>query len=674
MSLLSSLRGDFMSAKNKFYKFLYIKMFKGLLIFVLVFCSILMTHLLIYAEPFESSDNMAEVNKHLPDDRDTQPANPSKGSGITINFDQVDLSEALKVLIKEGLHVPYVVSPKVTGRITIHSIGEIRKDQLLPLIETILKLNNLRIVKKDDIYYIVPQQEAPGIAETRGVKEGAGIYLFPLRYIRTDKAASIIKPLLSSGTQLIPESYTNTLIVVGYPKDFDKVKTIIEAIDMDLFAQVKFKMFPLQYIKVDEMSSVLEKIFKERGPKPGVRPIITFIPFKSMNALLVLTIEQDLLNRVEKWIKELDVKPEEAAVRVYVYPIENGDAEEIANLLKELFGEKVEKKPGKVIVPAKRGKKGLPKPTGTEELIAEVKIIPDKINNFLIIKATPPDYHTIERVLKELDIIPRQVSIETVLAEITLTKSIEYGVEWFVKHRGQKYIGNVSLSEGTRFSMPEGAAAEGLPTGFSYSLFTTPGQLRALIRTLATISEVNILSTPLILVTDNTESSIKVGEEWPISRETISEGGVRTISVEYKEIGILLTVKPHISSTGLVKMEITQEISSVLKEAAVAGNPAFLKREAKTSLVVQNGQTVVLGGLFKTERTRTTTGIPLLKDIPLLGFLFGNKSWEATKTELLMALTPHVIRTREEAKAVHKEFLDKIEELKRRMGMEEKGK
>ena len=597
-------------------------------------------------------------------------AQGDKGNGIIIDFDQVDLNEALKVLIKEGLHASYVLSPRVSGRITIHSIGEIKKDQLLPLIEAILRLNNLSIVKKDHIYYIVPQQEAPGLTEI-GIGEGVGIYLFPLEHIRTDKAASTIKPLLGPTTQIIPESYSNTLIVVGYPKDVEKIKTLIKAIDIDLFTQVKFKMFILQYIKVDEVYSVLKQIFKE-GPKPEIRPVITFIPFKSMNALLVLTIKEDLLNQVEGWIKELDVKPEEAAMHVYVYPIENGDAEEIANLLKQLFGKKVEKRPGKVIVPAKKAAPTAP----TEELIAEVKIIPDKINNFLIIKATPPDYHVIERVIKELDIIPRQVSIETVLAEITLTKSIEYGVEWFIKHRGQKYIGNVSLSEGVRFSMPEGVAAEGLPTGFSYSLFTTPGQLRALISTLASISEVNILSTPLILVTDNTESSIKVGEEWPYTKETtVTTTGVPITSVEYREVGILLTVKPHISSTGLVKMELTQEISSVLpKVEGVGGNPAFMKREAKTSLVVQNGQTVVLGGLFKTEKTRTTSGIPLLKDIPLLGFLFGKKSWETTKTELLIALTPHVIRTREEAEAVHKEFLEKIEELKRRMGGKKGGK
>ncbi|KPJ65965.1 MAG: hypothetical protein AMJ45_04320 [Syntrophobacter sp. DG_60] len=641
---------------------------KNLLIFILIICSILMTYLVTYAQPFEPSDNMTEVLEQLPDDQRAQPAKPSKNSGITINFDQVDLNEALKVLIKEGLRAPYVVSPRVTGRITIHSVGEIKKEQLLPLIEAILKLNNLSIVKKDGIYYIVPQQEAPGLTEKVGIKEGVGIYLFPLKYIRTDKAVSIIKPLLSPGTQLIPESYTNTLIVVGYPKDIEKIKTLIEAIDMDLFAQVKFKMFPLQYIKVDEMSSVLKQIFKEEGAKPEARPIITFIPFKSMNALLVLTLEEDLLNRVEKWIKELDVKPEEAALRVYVYPIENGDAEEIANLLKELFGEKIEEKPGKVIVPAEKEKGVLPTPTGTEELIAEVVIIPDKINNFLIIKATPPDYHMIERVIKELDIIPRQVMIETMLTEITLTKSIEYGVEWFIKHRGQKYIGGVSLSEGITSPLPEGAGET--PTGFYYGLFTTPGQLRALIYTLAEISEVNILSTPLILVTDNTEASIKIGEEWPIARTAYREE-VTEVSVEYKEVGILLTVKPHISSAGLVKMDLTQEISSVLEKAAVAGNPAFLKREAKSSLVVQSGQTVVLGGIFKTDKTRSTKGIPLLKDIPILGYLFGHKSWKTIKTELLIALTPRVIRTREEADAVNKEFLEKIEELKKRIGVEQ---
>ena len=311
-------------------------------------------------------------------------------------------------------------------------------------------------------------------------------------------------------------------------------------------------------------------------------------------------------------------------------------------------------------------------------MIAEVKIIPDKINNFLIIKATPPDYHVIERVIKELDIIPRQVSIETVLAEITLTKSIEYGVEWFVKHRGQKYIGNVSLLETSRdFTPPETVTApQELPAGFSYSLFTTPGQLRALISTLASISEVNILSHPIILATDNIESSIKIGEDYPVPRTTTTPAGVTETSVEYREVGILLTVKPHISSTGLVKMDIVQEISEMGGKVEYEKETVFIfsKRRAETSLVVQNGQTVILGGFFKTRKEKATSGIPLLKDIPLLGLLFGHKTWKTEKTELLIALTPHVIRTRKEAEAVHKEFLEKIEELKRRIGVKKKGK
>ncbi len=500
------------------------KISKNLFIIGLIVCSVLTVSLPIYAQP-------------APLDNETYSTGPAKAhealtvgsedSGMTINFDQVDLNEALRVLIKEGLHANYVVSPRVTGRITIHSIGEIKKDQLLPLIETILTLNNLGIVKKDDIYYIVPQKEAPGLEDKISITQG-----------------------------------------------------------------------------------------------------------------------------------------------VYVYPIENADAEEIANLLKQLFGGKVEKKPGKVIVPAKK-QKG-PLPTAAQELIAEVIIIPDKVNNFLIVKATPADYQMIEKVIKKLDIIPRQVVIETLLTEVTLTKSIEYGVEWFLKHRGQKYIGNISLSEQIKLS-PAEAAGE-TAKGFTYSLFTTPGQLRALIKTLAEVSEVNILSTPLILVTDNTEASIKIAEEWPIPRETISEGGVRTVSADYKEVGILLSVKPHISSAGLVKLELTQEISSVLEKAAVGEFLAFLKREAKSSLVAQSGQTIVLGGIFKTEKTRSTSGIPLLKDIPLLGFLFGHKSWKTTKTELLIALTPRVIRSEEEAKTVNKEFLEKIEELKKRTGVKEKGK
>jgi general secretion pathway protein D len=298
-----------------------------------------------------------------------------------------------------------------------------------------------------------------------------------------------------------------------------------------------------------------------------------------------------------------------------------------------------------------------------------VEIIEDEVNNAILIKARPRDYAIMAGVLKQIDVVPRQVLIDVMVVEVLLDKGIKYGVEWFFKSHIGNYPGNVALTDKDFGNLAKDTVLGKGIGGFAYSLYGAGGDLRALINLLAEQTDVNILSAPNILAVDNKESSIEVVHDEPTvtSASSSTEGGRDTTTIQYREVGVKLHVTPSINKSGLVRMEITQEVSSVLEERTTGGvtTPSFQSRKATTNLVVQDKHTIVVGGLMQTHQEKKHRGIPFLKDIPILGYLFGSKGYSTTKTELLFVITPHVIQTQEEADALTVEFSKKVESLRK---------
>jgi general secretion pathway protein D len=306
----------------------------------------------------------------------------------------------------------------------------------------------------------------------------------------------------------------------------------------------------------------------------------------------------------------------------------------------------------------------------TGELAGEVEIIADEINNAILIKATQRDYAILSEVLKEIDIVPRQVLIDVLIVDVSLKKGLEYGVQWFLKARGIDTGGgdmtaDIGLNK-TDFGLTEGGMLSSDLAGFSAALFSGE-ELRALINLLATETEANIVSAPNILAVDNQESTIEVVEDQPTvgSSQTTAEGSV-TQTIQYRSVGVILKVTPLINESGLVSMEIAQEVSNYLGKSEVEGisSPIFQTRKATTNLVVHDGHTIIIGGLMQTRREKTHSGIPILKDLPILGYLFGSWGFSDDKTELLIAITPHVIQSKEQADALTREFSQKVKSIR----------
>jgi general secretion pathway protein D len=282
------------------------------------------------------------------------------------------------------------------------------------------------------------------------------------------------------------------------------------------------------------------------------------------------------------------------------------------------------------------------------------KIFSDEVLNAIIVLGTPEDYRIIRDTIVKLDIVPRQVLIEGTIAQVQLTDKMSLGIAWAIKNSAG---GGIYLNPGALQIDPITLTGRGL----SVVGVDSAGTVTALINALATESKAKLLATPHIMVSDNREARIQVGQQVPLeTSETYGTPGVAPIkTIQYRDIGIILKVKPQINDGGLVAMQISQEVSTIAPVATSdIGGIVLNKTEATTTLVVNDGHTIVIGGLIRQDDSKVKSGIPFLHKIPILGYLFGSTDTDKERTELVILLTPRVIKTKQEANAVTNKFVD----------------
>jgi len=457
-----------------------------------------------------------------------------------------------------------------------------------------------------------------------------------------------------------------------------KALDIISLFDLDIFTDLRVRIYPILNADVTEIAKEMERIFSsfEVSTKSARGIGITFTPITRINSLLVVSSIPNIFEKVEGWLKALDKVPEEGTkMSVFVYYVQNAKAKDLADVLKQLFvGIKEKKEKVTPPEPTPRGVKPTPAPTPPpvpkEEAPpvpeGEINIVVDETNNALVIKAYPRDYRLILETIKKLDIYPRQVLIEVLLAEITLDDETRYGLEFM------KLLDTASHGRYQQTFEFGPATVSGI--GLKYSIVEAAGRFSAAIKAAAKDERLNVISSPHILASNNKEAKIQIGLSQPVLTTTYTTTATATTNVvegtiEYKDVGILITVIPRISDGGLVTMEITIEDSKV--ETTALGNlqniPFFTKRTAKTVLSVLEGQTIVIGGLMEDSKTNKRSGIPLLSKIPILGPLFGVREYQKEKKELILLMTPHIITDHITSRAVTQEFREKVEGLKKEL-------
>jgi general secretion pathway protein D len=639
----------------------------------------------------------ADFGSNLPvsAEQNTQNAVPRGKGEFSLNFDDADLGEVAKVILSDILGQNYVLSPKVVGKVTLQTTHALSKEELLPTLEMVLSMNNAALVRDGAIYHIEPLNEAlysANFSSSRQGKFGYQVRVIPVRNVAVDNVADLIKPLLHEKTLLSIDKQRNLLVVSGAADELARIVDMVNTFDIDVLKGRSFGLFPLAHVDAETLIKELEEVFYKKA-KGEEGEFFRFIPIERLNAILAISHQSRYLKDIEQWIMRLDRANSANGGGVNVYKVQHVDAVELANTLNDIFGNGSgsrqsssrrdkspklanDKKPGELSNKSTESKSSFDTKKNTPERsvssgnsdakvanVGDVRIVADEANNSLIIVATAQEYEIIRPIVNQLDVMPLQVLVDATIVEVTLTDNLKYGIQWYFNHSngGQNIIESNDL----------GALAAGAATGgFGYSFLSKSGDIKAVLNAEASNNNVNVISSPSLMVLNNQEASIQVGKE--ISLMTGSLGSLNNTNTtgstsnnvfsqqQQRKTGVKLKIKPRVNANGLVTMEVTQSVEDPGAIPANGTNPSILTREINSSVAVQSGETIVLGGLIKDNNTDDNNGIPLLHDVPILGTLFGSKTRTKDKTELVVLITPRVVKSRQDAGLITDEFKRKL--------------
>ncbi len=582
----------------------------------------------------------------------TQPA-PSAPGVVSFNLQNADLAQFISVVARE-LKMNYIVDSAVKGTVTISTSGDLRREDLLPILESVLKVNGATAVRTGNFFRIIPSAQA--------AKNPVEVFKTPF--------------LTDSGVAAVHEA-GNILILADTSLNVKRLMEIIEEFDSATLARQRIQLMAVENNVASGLVPELESIFSAYAFAEKTTPI-RFVAIDRINSILVVTPDPSAFEEVQKWVEKLDQPAPPSGVQTFIYRVQNSEADYLANILGRMQGSQEapsQARPGGTAIQgggeAKAGARG---PSATREVSSSaseiesgqtagggVRVTTDPVNNALIFQCTAQQYSEILNTLKQLDVIPREVMIEARVYEVTLTGNLSFGVDYFLQQRSgaeRKPLGSFSAANALQAS--------------AGTLIGQTRELMAFLNASENRSRVRVLSAPTLLATDNSDARIQVGSEIPILTSQgvvpVQTGGssLFTNTIQNRDTGIILSVIPRITSTGLVSLKISQEISSAQPPPAGSiQSPSFLKRSITTRAVVANGQTIGLGGLIQSSVTTTKNRIPLLGDIPGLGVLFGNTSYNQTRTELIVLLTPHIIKSSEEANDATRQLREGLLDLRK---------
>lgn len=624
----------------------------------------------------------------------------SIGSGegdITLNFQGTDINEFIKVILSDILNYNFLIDPQVSGKVTIETVNALKKEELFPLLEEILAINNAAIIETNGIYQILPKSKAVKgrlslLTSDKAVDSGYSIKIVQLEYIAAQEMQKILEPFITEGNELRINKKRNLVIISGNPKELVQLQDIIDIFDVNWLRGMSVGLYPLDYVNPKTLKMELDEILngiEDGSSSELLGGLVRTIALERLNSLLLISTTPTALSEAENWVYRLDRQGEQMGENLYVYNVQNAKAIEIAEILDNIFGKDTgttsdstsvspRLAPGTTPVTISSAEDDTTENTTSEQnhstplsvgnldlsdsSAGSVKIIADDTRNALVILASARDYKMVATAIEKLDIIPLQVLIEASILEITLSDELRYGVEWFFNNkidRGLTGLGRLDLGD---------TGLSALAPGFSYSIINNTSDVKVVLNTLARESEVNVLSAPSLMVLNNQTATINVGDEIPVpTRQSISNTNpdAPTVNeIEFRKTGITLEVTPRVNNSGLVTIEIRQEVSNAIDTTSSDINaPTIQQREIESTVAINTEETIVLGGLIQNTKTNNEGGIPGIYKIPILGKLFGSTNDTKRRTELVVLLTPRVIRNNNDAKKITDEFRRKLYSL-----------
>ncbi|WP_261840870.1 type II secretion system secretin GspD [Aliamphritea ceti] len=610
-------------------------------------------------------------------------SNPVQGE-ITMNFQGAEISEVIKTILGDILQKNYVIDEQVRGTVHMKTSQPLMQDELIPTLEALLRINGAVMRQSRNFFEIVPAESAldAGYSPRTGFEAGRGyqVMIMPLRYIASSEMMKILEPLKPKQGLLEVDSRRNLLIVAGSADELLNIQETVRIFDIDQLKGMSVGLFRLQTVAADVIIEELETIFGDtsEGPLAG---FVQFLPIERLNALLVITPQKKYLRDVKVWIKRLDRAEDPRGMNMYVYYVQNGKAENLAGMLSELFeGQRRSQQAAEGNTLANRirrandsdteaGSQTSPSPAqarvssitaseGSSLDVGDVSIIADEENNALLILASSLDYKKVQRAIEKLDVLPLQVLVEATIVEVSLEDELRYGLQWFFKStldgkssRGS--VGNVPILQPSNFFSTA-----------NFEVFDANGT-RLLLNALAEDSKLNVISSPTLMVLDNHTATIRVGDQVPVrtseTTSTVSDNLNTTSTIQFRDTGVLLEVTPRVNAGGMVVLDIKQEVNDVDRTTTSGiDSPTIIQRQIETSVAIQSGETLVLGGLIKENRDTGSGGVPGLRHVPVVGWFFGSERKSVSRTELVVMITPTAVTDKEEARDVTREYRQKL--------------
>jgi general secretion pathway protein D len=614
------------------------------------------------------------------------------GGEATFNFEGESLHAVVKAVLGDLLQQNYVIAPTVQGTVTLATPRPVNPAQALSLLEMVLGWNNARLVWSNGQYAVLPADQAVAgnlSPRTGSAADARGFELraVPLQFVSATEMEKLLKPYVRQGAVVQADAARNLIVLSGSRSELENYLRTVRIFDVDWLKGMSVGVFPIQSAEPEKIVTALEQVFGAESGSP-LAGMFRFLPVEGSNSIIVITPQRQYLQSAREWIEKLDMAGEGA--RLFVYEVKYMKAGDLASQLGSVFDASVSSSGGDSsasispgLTPVELGavsrpaeQISQPSPAGQGAAItggsgeSGIGISAIEESNALMVRASPAQWESIRRAIERLDVMPAQVHIEAQVLEVALTGDLSFGVSWFFDNaaasrfpdllRGARSLGQVSGRVGQQ------ANNEGALAGPSLEYIFRSRNAAAIVNALDSETDVRILSTPSVFVRNNAEAALNVGQNLAVASTSFSPGagttnpGNNTISnIQYLQTGTKLKVKPRIGGDGMVFLEIEQEISSPSGTGA-GNNPNVNTNTITTEAMVRDGDTVMLGGLITQRDSRGNSGLPGLNRIPVVGGLFGQQSKNTGRSEIVLLITPRVVRSAEQTRELSDDYLERF--------------
>ncbi|QVL18967.1 type II secretion system secretin GspD [Pseudomonas qingdaonensis] len=630
---------------------------------------------------------------------------------ISFNFVNQPIAAVINTVLGDVLQADYSIGQGVTGEVSFSTAKPVDKGQALSILQTLLAWTDNALVLQVGRYWVVPASQAVAgqmTPQLRVPAPGSGLSarLFVLDYISAVEMRKLLKPFARENAFLLVDASRNVLVLSGTPDELANYQDTIDTFDLNWLKGMSIGVFGLQRANVAELMPELNQLFGPRSASP-LAGMVRFLPIERTNAIVAISSQPEYLSEVGRWIDTIDqgggYEPQ-----MYVYDVRNMKANDLARYLRQIYVNEVQSSGGQgqvapglrtLTLSAGRGmgsiSGGMPmssaqdvmaKPRQAEQDEEEqagddesgqmsasgvgangqvdnlVRITAQRGSNQLLVRCRPTQWQEIQAAIRRLDNPPLQVQIETRILEVSLDDGLDLGVQWYLGrlagNSGTKGIENASGSQGAL-----GGGGVGLKATDSLFYSFVSSNLQVALHALESSGNTRVLSAPSLVVMNNQNAQIQVGDNIPINQTSINldNTSVTTSSVQYVQTGVILDVVPRINPGGLVYMDIQQQVSDASKLLDSNGNPNISTRAVSTQVAVQSGHTVLLGGLIKQNEADSQSRVPWLGRVPGLGWLFSNTQRSHGRTELIVLITPKVVSDVSTAREVTDEYKQQLQ-------------